>query len=376
MKKIFFSIVILATFFINVATAQLIPLVQLWNGQRADNFLAANNNGAGFAQQISYELVRTEGYASTTGGAGLKPMTLLWNDRNDNFTTATESRIQHAVGVGYKNVGVQCYIWENPGEGLIPLKLFWSGDRIDNYTTASRQGEADALAAGYVYAGIEGYIKESAPVMTRFVPSVHGFKFYNDFTTTVAGIDFRGLCGGMAYSALDYFNSGLPIPSETTPPPDGTILRNYIFNRQQNSTLDNLDKWGELTINPFGSRTQEFFNWGIQGYNGGRLEELKNEINAGKPVPLGLYKGGNGGFVTHHQVLAIGYDTGSYNGRFGEGANQVKIFIYDSNFPNRMMTLVPNLGNQTYYYLEDRSCSWLTYFVDRKYRASTPPRLP
>jgi hypothetical protein len=148
--------VLLAAFFTNVATAQLIPLVQLWNGQRADNFLAANNDGARFAQEIGYDFVRTEGYASTVAGAGLKPMTLLWNDRNDNFTTATDSRIQHAVGVGYKNVGVQCYIWENPGEGLIPLKLFWSGDRVDNYTTASLQGQNDALAAGYIYAGIEG----------------------------------------------------------------------------------------------------------------------------------------------------------------------------------------------------------------------------
>jgi hypothetical protein len=216
----------------------------------------------------------------------------------------------------------------------------------------------------------------SSRVMTRFVPNIHGFKFYNDFTTNVLGIDFRGLCGGMAYSALDYFNNSIQIPSQTTTPPDGTTLRNYIYNRQQNSTSDNLDKWAELGVNPFGSRTQEFFNWGIQGYNGGRLEELKNKINAGTPVPLGLFKGGNGGFASHHQVLAIGYDTGTYDGRLGAGASQVKIFVYDSNFPNQMMTLVPNLGNQTYYYLEETRCSWMTYFVDGKYRTATPPRIP
>ncbi len=211
-------------------------------------------------------------------------------------------------------------------------------------------------------------------VMTRFNPALHGFRFRNDFVTNFAGIDFSGLCGGMAYAALDYFNHNRPVPTRRSTPANGTPLRQYIYDRQQNSTFDNLDKWAELSVNPFGWRTGEFFNWGLQGFNGGRLQELRAEIDNGRPVPLGLYKGGNGGFVTHHQVLAIGYDLGRYTGDLGQNKEDLKIYVYDSNFPSRTMTLVPNLGNATYYYVEEPSCSWLTYFVDKKYRLATPPR--
>lgn len=77
---------------------------------------------------------------------------------------------------------------------------------------------------------------------------------------------------------------------------------NYIYNRQVTSITENLDKWAELGFNPFGWRTNEFFNWGLQGFNGGRPQELREQIEAGRPVPLGLFKAGNGGVGPHHQV--------------------------------------------------------------------------
>jgi hypothetical protein len=162
MKKVFLVIAILATFFTNVATAQnLIPLKQFWSEKRADNFLTATALGERGATEAGYYNVRIEGYASASPGQGLKPLTLLWNEKNDNFSTGMADRVQHAVKNGYTNIRTECYIWENPGAGLIPLKLFWSAKRVDNYTTASEKGEADAIAAGYIFAGIEGYIKKS-----------------------------------------------------------------------------------------------------------------------------------------------------------------------------------------------------------------------
>lgn len=248
-------------------------------------------------------------------------------------------------------------------------------------------GKAKASNEAWIsYGGVERYFannfevlvgSNSTRVMTRFNPSVHGFRFRNDFVTNFAGIDFSGLCGGMAYSALDYFNNNIPVPTQTSPPANGTPLRQYIYNRQQNATLDNVDKWGELSFNPFGSRTNEFFNWGLQGSNGGRVQELRAEIDAGRPVPLGLYKGGNGGFVYHHQVLAIGYDMGRYTGNLGEFKEDFKIYVYDSNFPRQIKVLRPNISdprNPRYVYESDPSCAWLTYFVDKKYRLASPPR--
>jgi Tectonin domain len=217
--------------------------------------------------------------------------------------------------------------------------------------------------------------------MTRFDPAVHGFRFVNDFVSNFAGIDLKGLCGGMAYSALDYFNNNIPVPTQTNPPENGTVLRQYIYNRQQNSSFDNTDKWAELFVNPGnpfdggrGFRNGEFFNWGLQGYGGGRVQELRAAIDANRPVTLGLFKGGNAGFANHHQVLAIGYDMGRYRGDLGQFKEDLRIYVYDSNFPGRTMCLRPNLSNQTYYYDEEPSCSWLTYFVDSKYRLASPPR--
>lgn len=220
----------------------------------------------------------------------------------------------------------------------------------------------------------------STKKMTSFNPTIHGFKFSNTFSTelNIAGLNgprLSGFCAGMAYAALDYYNSGIAIPTQNFRPLKGTPLYDYILNRQMNANLWNADKWAELVTNPFGWRTEEFFNWGLQGVNGGRIQELKEFIDKGKPVPIGLFKAGNGGVGPHHEVLAIGYDMGRYKGDLGSYKEDFKIFICDANFPNQIMTLIANPSNNSYYYQQDPSCNWLTYFVDKKCNASTPPRI-
>jgi hypothetical protein len=217
--------------------------------------------------------------------------------------------------------------------------------------------------------------------MTSFMPAVHGLKFVNNFQSeaSFAGINgprFGGLCGGMAYTMLDYYYSRSQVPQQTFRPATGSTLYQYIFNRQNTSVLENGDKWLELINNPFGWRTTEFFNWGLQGFNGGRLEELKSQIDVGKPVPIGLFQAGDGGVRPHHQVIAIGYQVGRYKGDLGEFKEDFKIFICDPNYPNKTMTLVVNPAENSYYYLEDNACKWMTYFVDKKYKVSSPPSAP
>lgn len=221
---------------------------------------------------------------------------------------------------------------------------------------------------------------------TTFDPTKHGFKFSNEFQTQIqiAGLNgprFGGLCGGMVYSALDYYKTNEPIPAQTHRPASGTTLHQYILTRQNNSTLlnsnggSNADKWAELILNPFGWRTNEFFNWGLQGSNGGRVQELVEMMRSGSPVPLGLFKDGNGGVGPHHQVLAIGYDLGRYKGDLGDYKEDFKIFIYDPNYPNQTMTLRVNPAAQNYYYQERPDNKWLTYFVDKKYTVARPPAI-
>ena len=59
-----------------------------------------------------------------------------------------------------------------------------------------------------------------------FHPRLHGYHFPNSFTNrilpgVVNGIQTLGLCGGMSMSVLDYWRSGVPIPThrgEDLPP--------------------------------------------------------------------------------------------------------------------------------------------------------------
>ncbi|KAF1719870.1 hypothetical protein [Pseudoxanthomonas wuyuanensis] len=213
----------------------------------------------------------------------------------------------------------------------------------------------------------------ATPRMTRFDPATHGFRFVNTFNNDVIReVDFRtsGLCGGMVYSAMDYFNASMPIPQQAYRPAVNTPLHDYIYKRQVASLTENMDKWAELGFNPLGARNGEFFRWGLQGFSGGRLQELRARIDRGQPAPLGLwhYDGARGG---DHQVLAIGYDLGRYRGDLGAHQEDLRIFVYDPNYPGRTLTLVPDLSRGGYRYLEEDKL-WLTYFVDAKYRAQRP----
>lgn len=215
--------------------------------------------------------------------------------------------------------------------------------------------------------------------MTAFKPEIHGLKFVNTLEVEVVNdVRMSGFCGGMVYTALDYYKARKTVPSQSYAPANGTPLYTYMWGRQRSSVIDNIDKWTELFVNPFGWRTDEFFNWGLQGSGGGRLEELKKEIDKGSPVPLGLFKPGDGGAGPHHQVLAIGYKGGRYKGDLGNYKEDLEIYVYDPNHPNVTRTLKPNVGAKIFYYKEDPDNGrehWQTYFVNKKYNFSNPPTI-
>ena len=221
---------------------------------------------------------------------------------------------------------------------------------------------------------------------TTFDPAKHGFHFENSFYNKVTNeIVTGGRCYGMVYTALDYFNTGKPIPRIDYRPSDNTRLSKYLYNRQVGVLFDAdvTHKFTELSINPFGARTTEFFNWGLQGFNGGRLEELKEAIDANRPVPLGLYRWGSSDFASgHHAVLAIGYKMGRYKGDLKEHKEDFRVLVYDPNKPKAIRYLKP-VPSKSYYVWEDeddvsenRRNKWMTYFVDNDYEVATPPTVP
>lgn len=211
---------------------------------------------------------------------------------------------------------------------------------------------------------------------TSFIPETHGFRFVNTFNGEDI-IRWGGLCGGMVYSALDYFRNRMPIPTQTYTPANATTLQSYIYQRQQHSMWNVNEKWSELEV-AYNFRAAEIFRWGIQGTGGGRLEELKNAIDAGRSVPIGLFGGGvpsiNAGSGGNHVVLAVGYSLGRYRGDFGSRAGEFKILAYDPNMRNRMVTLVPDMAGQCFFEVENGK-AWRTYFVNTRYdNEHTPPR--
>lgn len=200
---------------------------------------------------------------------------------------------------------------------------------------------------------------------TSFAPCLHGFDFVNTFTNHVGPITTRGLCGGMAYGALDYFCAGQSTPV-TGLPAEGTALRGFIFARQ----LDSLVSQGPGYVSRLGSVWNDDrarFRWGVEDEH--ELGRLRRAIDARRPAPLALINVG-ADLLAHHQVLAIGYDIGSRE-------EDIRIRVYDPNHPNVVTTIVPEPANNCYRAEDsegrDPGERWRTYFVDEGYRSATPP---
>jgi hypothetical protein len=204
--------------------------------------------------------------------------------------------------------------------------------------------------------------------MSRFKVNTDGFRFVNSFVNHAGDITTNGLCGGMVYTALDYYNSNLSIPSQTVLPQDGTQLQSYIFGRNMDEIESNLVGNWSMTINPFGWNNSSEFNNGITDTYFGALISA---IDSGNPIPLGLL--GTQG-TGNHVVLAIGYDPNTYSGDFPTITSPtLRIFIYDPNYPDQQRTLVPDVGGQFFTEAEAPGQEkWVTYFVDTNYTVHAP----
>lgn len=205
---------------------------------------------------------------------------------------------------------------------------------------------------------------------TAFNPANHGFRFANNFQNHrfigPIHISVGGRCGGMVYAALDYFLNALPIPPDTALPAEGSVLSTYISERQDKSITNTLDLWAERVVNPFGWRTAEFFHWGLPSQANGQFGRLKSCIDKKASVPLGLFAPGSGGFGGHHQVLAIGYESGARD-------QDLRIIVYDPNYPGIECVLRPDVANFRYQETAGQHVhEWMTYFVDLNYRPRTP----
>jgi hypothetical protein len=142
-----------------------------------------------------------------------------------------------------------------------------------------------------------------------------------------------GLCGGLAYSALDHWHAHIVLPrgatakDEPTRATAGDPVRVMLWNRLMGSLISGhvlsrtLEWMLRLHIIP------PFMGGGAKWLNDRTAEEwetLKNHINQGEPWPIGLV--GDTPFAwSQHQVLVYGYED--------SGTTKV-MYVYDSNEPH------------------------------------------
>jgi hypothetical protein len=173
----------------------------------------------------------------------------------------------------------------------------------------------------------------------EFKPSVHGFKFVNNFAGYPLPFSIPnlpelssvkksyGLCGGMSSAAYDFLLTGRSIPTITTAPAQGSPLHRYLYRRQVD------------TFGAFGEYIAKFAQWmvlpddtilGTQKRTYDEFEEIRVKLDDGNPVVLGIVyvSGSNSTAIwNNHQVLAYGYSEVS--------ATTIDINICDPNYPQR-----------------------------------------
>jgi hypothetical protein len=186
------------------------------------------------------------------------------------------------------------------------------------------------------------------PKISGFLPSTSGFHFSNstfphvpDLTIDVLGQQIpigdanNGLCGGMVFATRDYFEAGIPIPSDTTNPSSGPLF-DYLVKRLFDSF--NLPTgpvvYMSLMDPALPDHETSMSNAGLAPRGrawimiNNEWPKIQADLDCGHPSPVGLIeiKSLDPFQLGHnHQILAYGYDL---NG------SDLTIYLYDPNHPD------------------------------------------
>ena len=174
----------------------------------------------------------------------------------------------------------------------------------------------------------------------KFTPLRHGFSFQNEFS----GIPFLyrrfpkryelihrlffsrnlyGLCGGMCFTALDYFHAKESLPRLSSPPALGHILHTHLFRRQNE------------TYGRFGQTLARFVQWSFQSDASLQAQTyrefvgIQQSLDRNQPVVLGLvyvHISKSIAIWMNHQVIAYRYETATGGGT---------VYLYDPNYPGQ-----------------------------------------
>jgi hypothetical protein len=161
-----------------------------------------------------------------------------------------------------------------------------------------------------------------------------------------------GLCGGMAFAALDFHRAGLLAidgQKAAVPPAPGTPLRRYIWRRQLDSLVGDALRFVSWAVTLNHVPTMGPIRGGAEALlarTRREWERLKAQLDAGHPMPIGLVRDVKELFQ-NHQVLALGYEEADV----AHGT----IYVYDPNCPGREALIQLTFGERA---LEGReNCS-------------------
>ena len=144
--------------------------------------------------------------------------------------------------------------------------------------------------------------------MTGFLPSLHGYRFDNRFNPTPTylntplgpikiGDASKGLCGGMVFSALDYFSAGMEIPTDEDLPANRDLF-DYVVKRLLQSfnlpagPLNYIELMHPRYPDGKSTRGRYGFIPAGRSWRMIRVEwpKIKLRLDAGIPCPLGLVR--------------------------------------------------------------------------------------
>lgn len=152
-------------------------------------------------------------------------------------------------------------------------------------------------------------------IKSKFDPVKHGLPYKNG-SFNVGTVGWTVLCGGLSYTALDYFETGIRPPKLGKTPADGSPMAEYLYRRQLTAHFYTwhrfLNAWS-LTQLPIVSI------FGVQD----SLKDLCQYL-VSRPVILCLFAGPG----TGHHVVASACDPG-----------KKEILLYDSNHPGKTSVL-------------------------------------
>ena len=180
-----------------------------------------------------------------------------------------------------------------------------------------------------------------------------------------------GLCGGMAFSSLDYWHKGWILPRGNGPTdqpqdgtPAGTALREYIWSRLLKSVEDNIWTFlGWMAIFHFDSSGATT----LRDKTKDQLVTLRASIDGGTPVTVGLI-GTTWNPLDNHQILIYGYQDNS------DGTTT--LFAYDNKFPGIESTMRLDFSGPTLTAVESNASTArgpLRGLFCTTYSPSTPP---